>query len=157
MKHHEVIELFVYEENGFLKKRASNVKPYPWYERKDGYYQTMVRGKHYLLHRLVWLYHYGRFAKEIDHINGNKKDNRIENLRSCTRQENLYNSKKRKDNKTGYKGVVYCPVNPFRPYRAQIRVNGKRIYLGFYDNLTDAGEAYMRAAEKYAGTFARRA
>lgn len=69
------------------------------FHKKNGYIRTTINKKEFLLHRLIYLYHYGvlKDGLEIDHINGNKTDNRIENLRMVTRQHNQWNRKKDKD------------------------------------------------------------
>jgi len=89
----------------------------------------------------------------IDHINGNGLDNRRCNLRICTREQNLKNQKRHKNNKCGYKGVHWVPL--LKKWRAGIYSDGKDIYIGVYASLEDAAKAYNKAAIKYHGEFAR--
>ena len=90
---------------------------------------------------------------QIDHINGDKLDNRLQNLRYCTPQENSRNKKLRSDCKLGYKGVSYRKDRKSN-YRAFIFVDGKRIYLGTHTTPKDAAIAYDNGAKKYFGEFA---
>lgn len=92
-------------------------------------------------------------GKYVDHINGNKLDNRKANLRICTIAENSRNVGLRKDNKTGHKGVFYSSGH--KAYKATIRVNKKQIYLGCFKDINKAIAAYQAAAVKYHGEFAR--
>lgn len=87
----------------------------------------------------------------VDHINGNKLDNRKSNLRVCTKRQNSYNRKLSKNNKTGLKGV-----SPDRnKFRAVIYWNYKRIHLGMFDSPADAAAAYDRKALELYGEFAK--
>lgn len=73
---------------------------------KDGYLIIKIKKRQYKAHRIAWLLHYGRFpTKEIDHINRNRSDNRISNLREVDRCENNRNSSKKVNPKTGVIGV----------------------------------------------------
>ena len=87
---------------------------------------------------------------EVDHINGDKLDNRKENLRVCTHRENGKNQKISINNTSGYKGVFANHKN----WQAVIGVDGKPIYLGTYPSPEKAAEAYDVAAKKYHGDFA---
>ena len=112
----------------------------------NNYRKISFEGKSYQAHRLVWFYVYGEWPKgQIDHINRNKSDNRLINLRDCTRSENKQNSGLYKSNKTGFKGVF----DKGNTYEAGIRVNGKRIYLGRFKKAKDAYQAYVCAAQKF--------
>lgn len=90
---------------------------------------------------------------QVDHINGDGLDNRKSNLRIVTRSQNIQNSRKRKDNKAGYKGVYW--LKPNNRWRALITVNGKRVSLGLFDDRESAGKAYEVASKKYYGEYAR--
>lgn len=73
---------------------------------KDGYLILKIKGKQFKAHRLAWFLHYGKFPeKEIDHINRNRKDNSIKNLRECTHQENIKNTNKKINKDTGVQGI----------------------------------------------------
>jgi hypothetical protein len=90
----------------------------------------------------------------IDHINHNGLDNRKANLRVCTVSENVRNSRTFKNKKVKYKGVFMDLSSAKNPYRACIRVDGKRISLGQYPTPEKAARAYNAAAVKYFGAFA---
>jgi len=89
----------------------------------------------------------------IDHINGNTLDNRKCNLRICTSFGNNCNSRKQKNNKSGYKGVSYYKRN--NKYVATIGYKNKTLFLGYYDNPLDAHAAYCEASKKYHGEYGR--
>ena len=122
--------------------------------RPDGYFQIMIDGKIFLAHRLAWLYEFGEVpSKNIDHINGDKKDNRISNLRSVTQSVNLQNQRKAKGNRTHSKFLGVSLANKGsckeKPYQARIVVNSKAIYLGTFDTEENAHKAYILAKRKY--------
>lgn len=112
----------------------------------DGYIRISVDRKLYLAHRLAWLYIYGELpSKELDHINQNKADNRICNLRLADRHQNSQNTNKaRKHSKLGVVGVS---KNGNR-YTAQIGFKGARIKLGYFDTLEQASACYQNAKRK---------
>jgi len=89
---------------------------------------------------------------EVDHIDRDKLNNRLSNLRLCTRKQNLRNRSKLKNNSTGFKGVDFTKET--KNYRARIMADNKRIYLGNFKNAAEAGAAYEKAAKKYHGEFA---
>jgi len=114
------------------------------YNDKDGYLVVVYKRKSIRLHRLAWFMVHGSLPKEIDHINRDKKDNRISNLRECTRSENMQNTGLRKDNKTGFKGVGWC--SHANKYRARCIVDGKRKTVGYADTPEGANELIKRAS-----------
>lgn len=102
----------------------------------DGYGHINIKNKFYKTHRLIFVYHYGYFPEQVDHINGNRLDNRIENLRACTSQENRWNSKTPITNNSGVKGVGFYPR--FNKWRARCTFNKKYYFLGYFDKKEDA-------------------
>ena len=110
---------------------------------KIGYIQIRIGKNLFRAHRLAWLYCYGCFPSfDIDHIDGNKENNKISNLRDVEKYVNSQNKRKaRSDNKTGILGV--CKRKD--KYRAQIYHSGKVVHLGFFDHAEDAKNAYLNA------------
>jgi hypothetical protein len=103
-----------------------------------GYIHIYVKGRSYKAHRLAWFYVYGEWPKnQIDHINGIKHDNRIDNLRDVPQSINQQNHKvARKDSGTGHIGVHYSKRD--KVWCAYIRKNKKRIHLGCFRNIDQA-------------------
>lgn len=111
----------------------------------QGYRSIHINHHSYQAHRLAWLITYRAFPfGEIDHINGNKADNRIENLRDVTRSLNKQNTKKAySGNSSGLLGASWC--NTQRKYLSQICINGKVKHLGYYEVPELAHQAYLTA------------
>jgi hypothetical protein len=112
----------------------------------NGYLVIGVNRMRYAAHRLVWLWHHGALPRhQLDHINGIRSDNRIENLREATAGENRQNMKDRANN-TGLRGV-YFNSRPGRVkrYSASIAVNGKSRCLGYFLTKDEAHVAYLKA------------
>lgn len=114
-----------------------------------GYRQLYVLGKGYLVHRLVWLYFHGHMPKVVDHINGDKADNRIENLQNCTQKENIAKANLFNTNKTGYKGVSYCKNAD--KYEAYVYQNYAKIHLGLFATAEEANNAKIEYLGKKYG------
>lgn len=117
--------------------------------KSDGYTLIRIRNKLLLAHRLAWSIHYGYIDinLDIDHINGDKSDNRISNLRLATRMVNMQNSSKSKLNKTGITGVhIRADTGKFS---SEIMVDYKKISLGCFDNIFDAACARKSAERLY--------
>lgn len=121
----------------------------------NGYRYGQIRGKMFYAHRLAWVLNTGEWpAEQIDHINGNKTDNRIENLRSASPQNNARNRPaNRTGNSSGAKGVT--AIKSTGRWQAQIGDGAQTRYLGTFDSVTEAHEAYKRAAILIHGEFAR--
>jgi hypothetical protein len=138
--------------------KAGQIAGYLWVNTKRPdckYYKIAINGKKYLLHRLTYYYITGidPAEKEIDHINGNTLDNRFKNLRLASNADNNKNQKKPKNNTSGFKGVVWHKIS--KKWNAQIKVNYKRIHLGYYTNKFYAALVYARAAKHYFGEWRR--
>ncbi len=102
-----------------------------------GYLQCSLDSRMYKLHRLAWLYVYGKWpADQIDHINHIPTDNRICNLREVSCAENHHNRARRTKSSSGYLGVNWHKRD--KCWQAHIEINGKRHHLGYYANLDEA-------------------
>ena len=113
-----------------------------------GYVRIRINDKRYYGHRLAWLYMYGEWPRgQIDHVNHNRADNKIINLREVNHQENQKNQTKYKNNTSGINGV--CWLNTSNRWRARIKVSGKSIYLGIFSDKFEAICARMSANNKY--------
>jgi hypothetical protein len=117
-----------------------------------GYLRARIRGKAIMVHRLAWILYHGSEPSEfIDHINGNRADNRISNLRLATSCENARNSKLRCDNLQKAKGVSWHKHT--QRFSARITFDGKTMNLGYFDTVDSASAAYSQASLKYHGDF----
>ena len=120
----------------------------------SGYRHGRINQKSYSLHRLIWCAYYGDWPEyEIDHIDGDKKNNSIHNLRIATPSQNRMNRGKQKNNTSGHKGV-YLNKRTGKWY-AEIRFSGNKKYLGQSDTQYGASCLYMSAIEKYHGQYGR--
>ena len=108
------------------------------------YNQIMIGGIGYKAHRLAWLYMTDKMPDDmIDHINGDRTDNRFCNLREATRRQNQQNqTKPQKGNKSGYLGVA---SHKSGKYEAKISINGKIKYLGLFVTPEEAHQVYLNA------------
>ena len=120
---------------------------------KRGYKYLSVYKRKYYVHRVIWLMHYGTFPKAIDHIDGNRLNNRIENLRECSNSENLCNSKIKSNNTSGFKGIHW--FKPKQKWRARLSLNKKEYHVGYFDEKEDAINAILEARLKIHKEFAR--
>jgi hypothetical protein len=152
-------ELFTYNpdtgEFFYKTSRGSNAVGNKAGTMSNGYLVIRIDYILYRAHRLAWLYVHGAFPQnEIDHINLDRTDNRICNLRTATRLENCGNQPSRSE--CGLKGVTYCRDHGRRKrWQAQITVNYKPINLGRFHTKEEAHAAYCTAAQKIFGNFAR--
>jgi|SRR5215471_19524433 len=113
--------------------------------KRNGEYETIgINSTYYQAHRLAWLHFYGEWPDGIiDHINRDKSDNRISNLRIVTRAENMANSKLNKRNISGINGVTFNKASAYR-WKVQVTTNGKQHYLGHFFTISAAKEAIER-------------
>jgi len=127
---------------------------YNWYLHSEGYAiretQCNYKKTRIRMHRQILNTPEGM---DTDHINGNRLDNRRENLRVCTRSQNLMNKAVRVNSETGYKGVHLH--KPTGRYNAYIDVGKKRRSLGYYKTAIEAAQAYNDAIVEVQGEFAR--
>ena len=119
----------------------------------NGYVRITLAKTSYKAHRLAWFYVYGKWPeKHLDHINHNRADNRLANLREVSVQENMRNMGKRKNSACQYKGVTPLTQDKTR-FVAQIRYDGKQRRLGIFSSQEEAHQAYCAAAREHFGDF----
>lgn len=117
-----------------------------------GYQCVKINKKAYKVHRLIWMYFYGEMPNIIDHIDGNKQNNKIENLRNVTQFENCQNSKSRRDNTSGVKGVNFHKLTG--KWAVQISVNKQRKHIGLFDDIELAELVAIECRNKFHKEFA---
>lgn len=151
LSHEQLKELMSYDnETGNLvwrknRSRLAKATQNAGHQKPDGYIQIHVLGHIYQAHVLVWFYFYGYWPhKMIDHINGVRNDNRIENLREASNAQNQQNRKSTSaKNKSGVTGVSW--KSELGKWVSQIQANGKKLHLGYFSDLSDAINARLEA------------
>ena len=118
-----------------------------------GYLRTTINYKRYRIHQLVYLMHHGYIPKYIDHIDGNKLNNSIENLRECTQSQNCMNQKMKQNSKSGVKGVYWS--KSMKKWAGEIIVKRQRVYRDYFDTLEEAATKMELARNKLHGTYAK--
>jgi len=134
-------------KNKFIGEKAG-------YPTANGRIALRIDGYACLVHRLVWAWHFGQTPVDMDvhHINGDRSDNRIENLRLASHSNTTAAAGLSKSNTSGLKGVSFCTERG--KWVAQITVNYRNIPLGRFDTKEQAHAVYCAAADKYFGVFA---
>lgn len=158
----ELHDLFLYrEDTGFLIWKPNSARSKSWNTRfagniagsktSNGYGQVYVSNTAFYAHRIVWTMHFGEIpeGKIIDHINGDKADNRIQNLRLCDKAQNAWNDQ------SGRK-VCGAFSRAGGDWVSKIRHRGRHIHLGIFDTRDAATAAYHRKAEELRGEFKAR-
>lgn len=156
----ELKKLFAYRQDGELVRISTinartKIGNIAGRIGKRGYKYLTVRDKKLYNHRVIWLIHYGNLPEFIDHIDGNKLNNKIENLRACSVGQNLCNAKIKSNNKSGIKGVAW--FKPHQKWRARINLNKKEYHLGYFDSKEKAEQAVIVGRLKIHQEFARHA
>lgn len=113
----------------------------------NGYLRFGYDHRLYLVHRVVWLFHYGEWPDVVDHIDGDRLNNRIENLRSVDRNGNALNRRRPKSNTSGVIGVSWCKRS--QKWAASIRKNNRSRHIGYYADIADAAKARRNAEALY--------
>jgi len=130
-------------ENGYKRNKGDVIKS----KVGEGYLGVSIFGKQYRLHHLAFLYMLGYMPKEVDHDDGVRFNNKWENLKDCTRSENMKNRKISSYNSTGIIGV-HLRKDTLQ-YSSTITVNGKIIRLGCYPTKNEAAKVRKEAELKY--------
>ena len=152
-KAHEILEYkdgCLYWKNTIYKsfQKAGSV------HKHRGHVYVCIDKKKYLAHRVIWLMNTGLWPDSfIDHIDGDRSNNLISNLRLATSSQNNRNVKLRKDNKSGFKGV--CFSKDKRKFVSKISIDGKQVFLGHFDTAELAYQAYCNASKKHHKEFSR--
>lgn len=116
----------------------------------QGYVQVRLDQQDYLAHRLMWFYVYGAFPVfQIDHIDRDRTNNSVTNLRVATPKQNGENRALKSNNSSGFKGVYFRKDLISKPWHASIMNNRKTIHIGFFETLDDAIQARRIAEDKY--------
>jgi hypothetical protein len=141
-------KLFDYKDGNLIWKiqpsKIVKVGSVAGYKNKFGYIAVRIKRASYQAHRLIWAWHNKPIPSCLDHINGDRSDNRIENLRLATYMQNSQNRKTPKNNTSGFKGV--CASENKNKWTASIMFNGKRIHLGTFKAKNEAIKAYEKAS-----------
>ena len=156
MNQEKVREFFDYKDGClYVKKRYCDKMPVGskvGTKNKDGYLQvTIMKQKHYI-HRLVFLYHHGFLPESVDHVNNDKLDNKIQNLREATLGENNHNIGMNKRNTSGSKGVSWHKKN--KKWVVTVRNNKKSMYFGSFEDIELAELVAIEARNKHHKEFA---
>ena len=150
-------ELFNYVDGAFYWRKRPNARVAPGEkagsEDEFGYTFIAYKRKKYGLHRLIFWKQHGYLPDEVDHIDGNPRNNRIENLRAASHRENMYNAKIRKDNTSGVKGVSWHSQN--KKWVVKFLVDGKVKNFGCYFDISVAKFVAETMRHKYHKDFAR--
>jgi len=148
-------EVFSYspDEGVLYVKRTGKLAGF---KNDGGYWRVRLNGADWPAHRIIWEWCHGvclTADDEIDHIDGDRMNNRIENLRKATRAQNQWNAKVRKDNTSGFKGVSWHKRQ--KAWAANISINGKVKFLGAFNTPEEAHAVYTARAKELRGEFAR--
>ena len=152
----EVNKLLEYKDGGLYWKETNGRRKTG--ERAGrlsdtGYRKLGILGKEMKEHRVIFFMHHGYFPRYIDHINGNRQDNHIENLRECSSSENHHNAQKSSRNTSGYKNVHWHSIN--KKWFVRIKAYGVDRVFGYWDDKEFAILVAEEARDKFHGTFAR--
>lgn len=143
------------EDGGFVWKEVNSnrikVGQKAGWDNGGGYRSIYICNKIYKEHRLVFFIHNGWWPEEVDHIDGNRSNNKIENLRAATKTQNQHNRGKDKTNTTGFKGVSKRKDK----FIARINIDKKSKHIGLFDTAKEAYDAYCKKAIELRGEFAK--
>jgi hypothetical protein len=146
-----VLELFKYED-GKLFHRSDNQPATIYVTKGHRYARIKFDKREFKLHRIIFLYHHGYLPDIIDHINGDRYDNRIENLREANTYQNRQNSRIYSTSKSGVKNVYWN--SSMNKWRVSMHINGEKHIFGHYTDLEEAKQVATSMRDKYFKEFA---
>ena len=138
-------ELFTYVDGELIRNSTGDRAGTP---NGHGYIYAFVDGRRYALHKLIYCMHHAVWPEVVDHIDRDKSNNRIENLRAANKSLNEANTGIRKNNSSGYKGVAFH--KKAWKWRAYLQCK----HIGLYDSPEEAAKEYNRKALEIYGVFA---
>jgi len=144
-------ELFEYKDGELFW--VKNGKKAGTLDTQNNRYQVQINRKFYKLHRIIFMMFHGYMPKEIDHIDGNPSNNKVNNLRQATSSQNNYNQKMPKTNTSGIKGVSWDKNR--NKWNVQVISEKKVVFQKKFDNIELAEFVAIEARNKYHGKFAR--
>lgn len=155
LTHDKLTDLLAYDpDTGIFtwKSRANKrlfVGSRAGYVGSQGYRYIKILGKKYPEHRLAWFYVHGQLnpKRHIDHINHDRSDNRMANLRLVTAAQNAQNRSKTTHSRTQQTGIYYRKRD--KKYVAQLRVGGRKVFQKAFDDADEAAQAYKEQALRY--------
>lgn len=159
MKNLNLNELFEYREGHlYWKIKPSNrvkvkVGDLAGHKNAQNYMVVTIHGRRYRNHRVIFFMHHGYLPNEIDHIDGNTLNNKIQNLREATRSQNMANKKRYSSSVSGVKGVSWHKAS--KKWYVQVSSNKKHMFQGLFNDLELAELVAIEARNKYHGQFAR--
>ena len=159
MKNLRLNDLFEYREGKLYWKskpsKTCNIKigDEAGYKNAQDYMAVGLYGRKYKNHRIIFFMHHGYVPDEVDHIDGNTLNNKIENLRAANHAENMFNKKSYVNSTSGIKGVSWHKAA--KKWYVQIRSNQKHLFQGLFNDLELAELVAIEARNKYHGKFAR--
>lgn len=148
-------EVFDYQDGELFWKvdrRKTKVGAKAGRTKSNGYCEVRLDGRLQGTHRLIFIMFHGFLPRIIDHIDGNPSNNAIENLREATHAENMRNSKRPKNNTSGFKGVYFDKRN--KTWIAQCVKDNRNNYLGSFDDIHEAANAVLQFRKENHGEFA---
>lgn len=134
----------------FMNKRYAGTEAGTFNRHLNRWSIRLLGRKKYYRYHIVWVLFHGSWPKEIDHINRNRLDDRIENLRTANRSENLLNRALTKANTSGYKGIWQGSSGR---WNANFKMHGVKHNFGWYDTAEEAHRAYVKGAKEICGDF----
>lgn len=150
-------ELFDYQDGALIRRKDGRSAVIAMGTKR--YERVTVDSKIQSLHRMIYLWHHGYLPKTLDHIDGDRANNKIENLREATQHQNCLNRKHQTTSKSPYKNVYLQPPTKNAKWKrnwvVSLNVAGKRKYIGSFEDLELADLVATEARDKFHGQFAR--